>query len=140
MDRYNELLGQRENFFLHAFFAILSFIIFGLVPPVVYGFSFRESDDKDYKLAAVAGASLLCITLLSIAKAHTKRPNSYVTYFQTVLYYVSTGAVASVLSYIAGQMVNKLMEKLGWFDPAASNFALQAPGMSAQKPAWSSYQ
>ncbi|TKY68652.1 Membrane protein of ER body 1 [Spatholobus suberectus] len=119
VDRYNELLGQRENFILHAFIAVLSFIVFGLVPPVVYGFSFRESDDKDFKVAAVAGASLLCITLLSIAKAYIKRPNSYMTYFKTVLYYVSTGAVASVLSYLAGDLVKKLIEKLGWFESAS---------------------
>ncbi|KAJ1427953.1 vacuolar iron transporter-like protein [Sesbania bispinosa] len=139
VDQYNELLGQRENFFLHAFIAILSFIVFGLVPPVVYGFSFRESDDKDFKLAAVAGASLLCITVLSIAKAHIKRPNSYSTYFQTVFYYVSTGALASVLSYLAGDLVKKLIERLGWFEKPASNFALQIPGFRVQQPGLGSY-
>lgn len=119
VDKYNELLGQRENFILHAFIAILSFIIFGLVPPIVYGFTFQESDEKDFKLAAVAGASLLCITLLSIAKTYIKRPNSYLTYFQTVFYYVSTGAVASVLSYVAGDMVKKLIQRLGLFEPTS---------------------
>lgn len=138
VDRYNELLGQRENFFLHAFIATLSFIVFGLVPPVVYGFSFRESDEKDFKLAAVAGASLLCITLLSIAKAYIiKRPNnSYLIYSQTVLYYVSTGAVASVLSYLAGDMVKKLLERLGLFESASSNLSLKIPGIST---GWGSY-
>jgi hypothetical protein len=123
VDQYNEVLGERKNFILHAFIAILSFIIFGLIPPIVYGFTFRENDEKDFKLAAVAGASLLCITLLSIAKAYIKRPNSYITYFQTVFYYVSTGAVATVLSYLAGDMVKKLIEKLGLFEPA-TNFAI----------------
>ncbi|KAK7286826.1 hypothetical protein RJT34_22100 [Clitoria ternatea] len=129
VDQYNELLGQRKHFILHAFIAILSFIVFGLVPPLVYGFSFNESDDKDFKLAAVAGASLLCITLLSIAKAHTKRPNNCFTYFQTVLYYVTTGALASLLSYLAGVFVKKLMQKLGWFQ-TPSNFAMQIPRIS----------
>ncbi|RDX70396.1 Membrane protein of ER body-like protein, partial [Mucuna pruriens] len=138
MDRYNELLGQRENFILHAFVAIISFIVFGLVPPVVYGFSFSESDDKDFKLAAVAAASLLCVTLLSIAKAYIKRSNSYSAYIQTVLYYVGTGAVASVLSYLAGDLVKKLLEKLGWFE-TASNFAMQIPGISVQQSTWGSY-
>ncbi|TKY68651.1 Membrane protein of ER body protein [Spatholobus suberectus] len=138
VDRYNELLGQRENFFLHAFIAVLSFIVFGLVPPVVYGFSFRESDDKDFKLAAVAGASLICVTLLSIAKAYTKRPNSYLTYIQTVLYYVGTGAVASVLAYIAGDLVKKLIEKLGWFESTSNYSALQISGISEQFR-WGSY-
>jgi hypothetical protein len=123
VDQYNEVLGERKNFILHAFIAILSFIIFGLIPPIVYGFTFRENDEKDFKLAAVAGASLLCITLLSIAKAYIKRPNSYITYFQTVFYYVTTGAVATVLCYLAGDMVKKLIEKLGLFEPA-TNFAI----------------
>ncbi|XP_061346774.1 membrane protein of ER body-like protein [Gastrolobium bilobum] len=138
VDRYNELLGQRENFILHAFIAILSFIVFGLVPPLVYGFSFRESNDKDFKLVAVAGASLLCITLLSIAKAYIQRSNNYLTYLQTVLYYLSTAAVASVLCYLAGDLVKKLVEKLGWFD-SASNFSLQIPGISVQQHGLESY-
>ncbi|CAJ2663925.1 unnamed protein product [Trifolium pratense] len=122
VDQYKEVLGERKNFILHAFIAILSFIIFGLIPPIVYGFTFRENDEKDFKLAAVAGASLLCITLLSIAKAYIKRPNSYITYFQTVFYYVSTGAVATVVCYLAGDMVKKLIERLGLFEPE-TNFA-----------------
>jgi len=137
-DRYIELLGQKENFILHAFIAIVSFLVFGLVPPVVYGFSFGESGDKDLKLAAVAAASLLCITLLSIAKAYIKRPNSYFTYIKTVLYYVSTGAVASLLSYIAGDLVKGLIEKFGWFE-SALNFSLRIPGIGAQQTGWGSY-
>ncbi|KAL7162971.1 hypothetical protein ACSBR2_039136 [Camellia fascicularis] len=39
LDKYQELLGRRENFLLHATVAILSFLIFGLLPPVIYGFS-----------------------------------------------------------------------------------------------------
>ncbi|KAK7304521.1 hypothetical protein VNO77_42402 [Canavalia gladiata] len=139
MDQYNQLLGQRENFYLHGFIAILSFIVFGLVPPLVYGFSFRESDDKDFKLVAVAGASLLCITLLSIAKAYIKRPNTYLTYFQTVLFYVSTGAVASVLSYLAGNLGKKLLENLGWFE-STPKLALQISGIDAQQLRLASYQ
>ncbi|XP_020224199.1 membrane protein of ER body 2-like [Cajanus cajan] len=46
VDQYNELLGPRKNFTLHAFIAIFSFIIFGLVAPVVYGFSFDERDEN----------------------------------------------------------------------------------------------
>ncbi|ESW06123.1 hypothetical protein PHAVU_010G021600 [Phaseolus vulgaris] len=138
VDRYIELLGQKENFILHAFIAIISFLVFGLVPPVVYGFSFGESGDKDFKLAAVAAASLLCITLLSIAKAYIKRPNSYFTYFKTVLYYISTGAVASLLSYIAGDLVKELIENLGWFD-SVSNFSMQIPGIGVQQTGWGSY-
>ncbi|KAL0891150.1 hypothetical protein Bca101_015133 [Brassica carinata] len=68
--RYKRLLGRRENFMLHATIAILSFIITGLLPPVVYYFSFKETHNKDYKVASVFGASLICITFLALAKAH----------------------------------------------------------------------
>ncbi|CAL0329552.1 unnamed protein product [Lupinus luteus] len=128
VDRYNELLGERKNLFLHSFIAIISFIIFGLVPPIVYGFSFHENGEKDYKIAAVLAASVLCITLLSIAKAYIQRSNSFVVYLKTVLYYVSTGSVASVLSYLAGELVKKFLEKVPWIEPS-SNVGLHVYGM-----------
>ncbi|KAE9603380.1 hypothetical protein Lalb_Chr12g0209901 [Lupinus albus] len=131
MDRYNELLGQRKNFYVHAFIAIISFLVFGLVPPLVYGFSFSENGDKDMKLTVAISASLLCITLLSIAKAYTKKSNTFVAYFKTVIYYVSNGAVSSVISYLAGDLVKNLLEKVAWLEPS-SNFGLQVPGMSVQ--------
>ncbi|OIW17654.1 hypothetical protein TanjilG_29004 [Lupinus angustifolius] len=128
VDRYKELLGEKKNFILHSFIAIISFIIFGLVPPLVYGFSFHESGDKDHKIGAVLAASVLCITLLSIAKAYIQRSNSFVAYFKTVLYYVSTGSVLSVFSYLAGDLVKKLLEKVPWIEPS-SNYALHVHGM-----------
>ncbi|KAH7517579.1 hypothetical protein FEM48_Zijuj09G0080000 [Ziziphus jujuba var. spinosa] len=112
VDRYEEVLGQKTNFIFHVPAAILAFLIFGLVPPVVYGFSFHESDDKDLKLAAVAGASLLCITLLALAKARTQRNPKYM---KTVLQYVAVGFGVSGASYVAGNLLDRLMEKLGWF-------------------------
>ncbi|KAJ7961562.1 Membrane protein of ER body-like protein, partial [Quillaja saponaria] len=137
VDRYKELLGERNNFILHAFVSI--FILdFRVGTTSCYGFSFFESDKKDIKLAAVAGASLLCITLLAIAKAYIQKA-TFKTYFTTVLYYVSTGAVASTVSYLAGVLIKKLIEKLGWFE-SSPNFALpQIPQMSMNKFTWASY-
>ncbi|TYI52842.1 hypothetical protein E1A91_D12G277100v1 [Gossypium mustelinum] len=117
-DRYQVLLGRRQNFKLHAFVAILSFLIFGLVPPVVYGFSFRNSDDKDFKLAAMAGASLICIILLALGKGHVRKPNR--AYFPTVFYYLSLGITASGISYVVGQLLKKLAEQLGLFDSSST--------------------
>ncbi|KAL4346716.1 hypothetical protein GQ457_17G022990 [Hibiscus cannabinus] len=117
-DRYQELLGRRQNFVMHVIVAVLSFLVFGLVPPVVYGFSFRKSDDKDLKLAAVAGASLICIFLLALGKAHVSRPHR--TYFRSVFYYIGLGITASGISYVVGQLIKRLLEQLGLFESSST--------------------
>ncbi|KAF5177651.1 membrane protein of ER body-like protein [Thalictrum thalictroides] len=115
IDRYQEVLGRRANFRLHSTVAVLSYLIFGLVAPITYGFSFRKSDNKEYKLIAVAAASLVCITLLAIAKAYVRKPPK--AYIKTVLYFVSIGVMSSGLSYVIGQLIKELLDKLGWFEP-----------------------
>ncbi|XP_040363782.1 membrane protein of ER body-like protein isoform X2 [Rosa chinensis] len=135
VDRYAEVLGKRENFFLHASVAILSFLIFGLVPPLVYCFSFRQSNDTDLKLAVVAASSLLCIILLSTGKAYIQRPQKYI---KTLLYYIIIGVGAAGVSYLAGDLIDKLIEKLGWFNSTVSG-TLPVPQMSIVKPAWKSW-
>ncbi|KAL4597162.1 hypothetical protein ACB092_12G215500 [Castanea dentata] len=135
VDRYQELLGQKRNFVLHASVAILSFLVFGLVPPVVYGFSFYQSDNRNLKIAVVAAAALLCITVLAIVKAYTQKPSKWSIYITTILYYLSIGIGASGISYLAGYLVRKLIEKLGWFE---SSVATTQP-LSFEKLAWASY-
>ncbi|KAM4070527.1 hypothetical protein ACB094_12G171600 [Castanea mollissima] len=135
VDRYQELLGQKRNFVLHASVAILSFLVFGLVPPVVYGFSFYQSDNRNLKIAVVAAAALLCITVLAIVKAYTQKPSKWSIYITTILYYLSIGIGASGISYLAGYLVRKLIEKLGWFE---SSVATTQP-LSFEKLSWASY-
>ncbi|XP_070012703.1 membrane protein of ER body-like protein isoform X1 [Nicotiana sylvestris] len=137
-DRYGELLGQRKHFLLHATFALLSYFVFGLVPPVVYGFTFRKSDDRDYKLIAVAAASLLCIIILAAAKAYTQGANKFSRYFKTIVSYVTAAGMASGVGYAAGHLIKRLMDQLGWFDsnPAPSLFSSE---MISQNPVWASY-
>ncbi|KAJ8633537.1 hypothetical protein MRB53_026873 [Persea americana] len=140
LDRYQATLGRRESFWLHATVAVLSYILFGLLPPVIYGFSFRKSDNKEYKLIAVAAASLLCITLLAVGKAHVQEASK--RYVKTVLYYVGIGLMASGLSYVAGELLKNLLDKLGWFDsstaaPVSSNLGFLE--MKAMKSGWASH-
>nr|XP_027114511.1 membrane protein of ER body-like protein isoform X2 [Coffea arabica] len=116
--RYEEQLGRKEHFFLHAMLAVLSYLVFGLIPPVIYGFTFRESDDRDYKILAVAAASLLCIVILAIAKAYTRGEHKFMAYFKTILYYVTSAVMVSGIAYAVGNLVNKLLERLGWLNPA----------------------
>ncbi|KAL2921563.1 Membrane protein of ER body-like protein [Bienertia sinuspersici] len=128
-------LGRRDHFLLHAVVAILSYITFGLLSPVIYGFSFRKSDNKNYKLATLAAASLVCITVLSIGKAYVRRPRKYI---KTIFYYISMGFMVSGVGYVAGDLINMLLKKLGVFD---ANAPVAMPGLDTGvvKGAWSSY-
>ncbi|KAJ6881047.1 hypothetical protein NC651_027786 [Populus alba x Populus x berolinensis] len=134
-DRYQETLGRRDNFSLHATLSILSFLIFGLLPPVMYGFSFRKSDDRDLKLAAVGGASLFCIILLATGKAHIQRkqPKAYIS---TVLYFVCIGLMASGASYVVGDLIDKLLQKISGFE---SNSAFPELKPTEPTTTWASY-
>lgn len=108
---------------------MLSYFVFGLVPPVIYAFTFRKSDDRDYKLIAVAAASLLCVIILAAAKAYTRGANKFSKYFKTILSYVIAAGMASGVAYAAGHLIKRLMDDLGWFDSKPIS----------QNPAWASY-
>ncbi|CAN4085584.1 unnamed protein product [Withania somnifera] len=135
VDRYQEQLGRRENFTVHAVFVVLSYIIFGLVPPVIYGFSFRKSDDKELKIVAVAAASLVCILMLATGKAYAQKAPK--PYFKTISAYIILGFTVSGVSYAAGILFKRLLEKLGLFQPnsPANLFLPEMPGTGA---AWAS--
>jgi len=121
-DRYQKTLGRRDNFSLHATLSILSFLI-RLLPPVMYGFSFRKSDDRDLKLAAVIG------------KAHIQRKQPK-PYTSTVLYFFCIGLMASGASYVVGDLISKLLQKISGFE---SN--LPSPELKPTEPTttWASY-
>ncbi|XP_022890634.1 membrane protein of ER body-like protein isoform X3 [Olea europaea var. sylvestris] len=118
-DRYQELVGKRENFLFHFTFALLSFLLFGLIPPAVYGLAFEKTGNKDYTIIAVAAASLICIILLSIGKAYCKREHRFIAYFKTILYYISNAVAVSGVAYAMGDLIKILVEKLGWFEPSS---------------------
>ncbi|GAB4858653.1 hypothetical protein Ancab_010126 [Ancistrocladus abbreviatus] len=137
VERYEQQLGQIGHFPFHATIAILSYLVFGLMPPIVYCFSFRKSNNRDLKLATVASSALLCIVLLAIAKAYVRRPPK--SYIKTLIYYVGLGIMVSGASFIVGDLLQLLLEKLGWFQ---SNYTVIVPvseGTSTKmKMAWAS--
>ena len=51
---------------LHMVLALLSHMVFGPLPTVLRGLSFRESNDWENKMMNVTGASLACIALLAL--------------------------------------------------------------------------
>lgn len=139
LGRYWALLGRKGHFGLHATVAVVSYIFFGLLPPLVYGFSFQKTNNTEYKLIAVAITSLVCIAILSIGKAHV-RPRR--TYFTTMLYYITIGVSASGLSYVAGMLLKQLIENLGLFDQGSS--PMPSPpnligGTNLGVPSWASF-
>ncbi|VVB11322.1 unnamed protein product [Arabis nemorensis] len=114
-DRYEEILGRREKSKLHSLIAISSFLICGMIPPLVYGFSFRTRIEKrqEYKTIAVYAVSLLCVVLLSIAKAYvSKRPE----YLKTLFRYTTMATTASGFSQFVGYLVSQWLEKSGFYD------------------------
>ncbi|XP_019226059.1 PREDICTED: membrane protein of ER body-like protein isoform X2 [Nicotiana attenuata] len=135
VDRYRQLLGRRENFTMHAVVAVLSYIIIGLVPPIVFGFSFRKSDDREFKIVAVAAASLVCILMLAIGKAYVQRAPK--PYFKTIATYIILGFTVSGVSYAAGILFKRLLEKLGFFQPS-STVNLLLPEIPGSGGAWAS--
>ncbi|EPS74372.1 hypothetical protein M569_00382, partial [Genlisea aurea] len=112
-DRYKELLGQRKNFAIHFTVSLLSFIVFGLVPLVAYGFSFRESDDRELKVVVTGSVSLVCILLLSIAHAYVMPPPK--PYLNSISTFVVLGFAVSGISYGAGVLFQRLIDGLGLF-------------------------
>ncbi|CAJ1974515.1 unnamed protein product, partial [Sphenostylis stenocarpa] len=109
-DRYQELLGRRENFILHFLLAVLSFLIFGSVPLGVYGLLISMHNYDEVKISAVTASSVVCIILLAMAKAYTSRPPK--SYVKTVLHYVALALATSGISYLAGDLVKKLLDKI----------------------------
>ena len=134
-DRYQELLGRRANFRLHAIIAVLSFVISGLVPPLIYGVLFRKNDNREFKLVVVVATSLVCIIFLAVGKAYTQKPPK--SYIRTVVYYVSIALMASGVSYIAGYLIKELLEKFGWFE-SSSVIIMPFSENRLTKQAWAS--
>ncbi|KAK9724102.1 hypothetical protein RND81_05G048400 [Saponaria officinalis] len=135
-ERYESQLGRPGHYMLHAVVAIASYLVFGLMSPIIYGFTFRKSDNKDYKIATLAVAALACITLLSVAKAYVRSPPK--AYTKTVFYYVSLGVMVSGLGYVAGDVINTLLKKFGIFDSRTpENVPALAAGLT--NGAWSSF-
>ncbi|WJX63464.1 hypothetical protein P8452_48349 [Trifolium repens] len=134
-DRYQELLGSRSNFVFHAVIAVLSFLIFGSVPLVIYGVLINKNYYDEVKLAIVAATSIACIILLTIGKVYTARPPK--SYIKTVLYYVIMAVAASGISYIAGKLIKDLLDK---FSHSESGFAITMPiSDTSMETAWMSY-
>ncbi|XP_076921768.1 membrane protein of ER body-like protein [Bidens hawaiensis] len=138
-NKYKDLLGSVEHFPLHAFFAILSFLVFGVIPPVVYGYSFHETNDTDFTMVIVAGVSFVCVGLLAIFKARIERCTTFSGYVKTITYYLSTAVATSGVSYAVGNLAKRLIEELGLFETSSNVATGILPEVVSMNPALAYY-
>ncbi|KAL0873128.1 hypothetical protein Bca101_022833 [Brassica carinata] len=107
-DPYEELLGKRNRVILHCFVVLVSFILFGVIPPLFYGFSFKIADKGHYQEAAiVVAASLICVISLSFAKAYAFGMDK----LKTVAVYTGIAIGGSALSFVASQHARDVFSK-----------------------------
>nr|XP_043637588.1 uncharacterized protein LOC122608555 [Erigeron canadensis] len=114
---YTEQLGRVNYFPFHATLATLSFIIFGMIPPSTFVFSFIKTNDKKLAIWVVSAVSLLCLSLLAIFKAYVITSITYrFKYVRTVLWYQVIALGVSICSYLASKMVKGSIEDIGLFN------------------------
>ncbi|KAG6575995.1 Membrane protein of ER body 1, partial [Cucurbita argyrosperma subsp. sororia] len=114
-NNYKEVLKEKMYSLLCFIIAYLSFLCFGLVPPLVYALSSLKIRNKNLKIIAAAGASLSCTALLAVQKAHiNQKPRHRLVYVKTAAVDVSAGVGAFGISYLAGYMFGHLAEELLW--------------------------
>ncbi|KAF5797436.1 putative Ccc1 family protein [Helianthus annuus] len=90
-----------------------------MVPPVAHGYSFHETNDKDFTVVIVAIASLVCVSLLAIFKAYINKC-TFFEYIKTVVYYITTAVLVSSVFYVAGNLLTRFIEEHGFFDLSSS--------------------
>ncbi|XP_057822771.2 uncharacterized protein LOC131035151 [Cryptomeria japonica] len=117
--KFEDSVGH--SFLFNGFIAIVSYLVFGSLAPITYGFSFQNSDDTLYKFLAASLVSLISIILLALGKARVANKSynivaqeAYKTYIRVVILYVVTGFWASFIGFFAGKYIKKLLEKWGF--------------------------
>lgn len=109
--RFRESVGP--SFWVNGFLAIVSFLIFGALPPLMFGFTFRESNDHDYKMGATVIVSVIAVTLLGCGKVASKMTE--LSYKRTISTLILTGVAAAVAGFYTGEYISKLLDKYGIF-------------------------
>ncbi|CAM6019688.1 unnamed protein product [Sphagnum balticum] len=108
--RFRETVGQ--SFLLNGCLAFLSFLVFGSLPTLTFGFSFRQSNNHDYKMLATVVVSVISVVLLGCAKVFAKVTQQ--SYFATLSALIMTGVVAAVAGFYTGEYFSKLLAQFGF--------------------------
>ncbi|KAH7433579.1 hypothetical protein KP509_07G075900 [Ceratopteris richardii] len=106
-DHYIDIVGF--TLLLHGTVALISYIVFGLLSPLVYGFSYRATDNRDDKFILCCGVTVVAVTTLALCKAKVSNRS----YLKTTLSYLSGGVLAGVIGYLTGEHVAELLEEWG---------------------------
>ena len=123
----------------HVFLAMLSFLVFGVIPPVAYGYAFHETSDKDFTMVVVAVASFVCVGLLGIFKDYIDRCTGFGGQVKTIAYYLTTAVAISGVSYAAGDLAMRLIEKLGLFETGTGINMSLIPEVGSPNPSLTTY-
>nr|PNR28953.1 hypothetical protein PHYPA_027645 [Physcomitrium patens] len=110
--RFRESVGPR--FWVNGPLAMLSFLVFGPLPALAFGLSFRQSNGHDYKMAVTVVVSTVALALLGFGKVASKMTK--LSYTRTVSTLIITGVVAAVVGFYSGYYISKLLESFGTFD------------------------
>ncbi|XP_013593669.1 PREDICTED: membrane protein of ER body 2 isoform X1 [Brassica oleracea var. oleracea] len=142
-DRYNELLGRRDNIRLHVLVVVLSYIFFGLIAPLVYALPFYQTGIKNYKLVSGFSVSLVCAIMLGMIKVYVRKPinvrPSPKPYLKSAAYYTSIVVVSSGISYIVGEIVGEYIRKLGLFSLYQTGLTSTLDGIKPEEYRFTSF-
>ncbi|XP_047937627.1 membrane protein of ER body 1-like isoform X2 [Salvia hispanica] len=111
---YKEQLGgSKKKFVFHSTLVILSYLVFGLVAPSTFAFTFV---DKYAKILAAAAAAFSCIFILAIAKVYTSEDKHFPhSYIEMACNYLIISFFTSGIAYTVGYSIEMYVLKLGLF-------------------------
>ena len=139
VDTYEQVFGDRQNHRLHLTVAIISFLILGLVPPLLYGFTFRKPEDKFLKIPTVTIVSVLCIGLLGVGKAYIEKPENCLVYVHIIGGCIADAIGTSAVTTFGGELIQNYVDRAGWFDFEPNKVpTLLLPGMDFRYQTWRS--
>ncbi|KAG6543055.1 hypothetical protein Mapa_015551 [Marchantia paleacea] len=107
-EQFKELVGPSFGF--NGFLAGFSYLFFGLLSPITYGFTFRHETNRDFKMGATCLVALVCIILLGWGKARVTSQSA----FKLISTLITTGFVGAIACYQAGDYVSLILEKIGF--------------------------
>ena len=106
-DHFTDVVGITIG--LHATIALISYVVFGVLSPLIYAFSYRQTDDRDRKFILCCGVTIATVGLLSLGKAKVSNKG----YVRTLCAYILVLVVSSIIGYLTAEHVADLLDSWG---------------------------